>query len=245
MAAYNTDTEARHFNKVAETYEASFGLNTSAAARKVERLCDVFAPWLGAAPQGPVLELGAGTGFLTRHLAPRFAHRDYIASDLTPAMLEIAAKTYTDGKAVTWQEEDCTKLHFQDSSISGATGHGILHHVPLESTIMEMARVLKPGGRIAFYEPNLLNPYVFLVKKIPFMRPEGDSEGETALIGYRLRKLLRKHGFVDIHVVPCEFTMNQTPEKLAPLVEKVSRGLERIPLLREFGGSLKIMACRS
>ena len=238
MATQNTDNESEHFKKVAESYESLFGLNSPAAIRKVERLCNIFFHWLDKGPDGPILELGAGTGFYTRHLAPRFVNREYIASDLTPAMLEIAAKTYANDKAVTWRQEDCTKLSCRNSCVSSVTGHGILHHVPLEATIMEMARILKPDGRIAFYEPNLLNPYVFLFLKVPFMRPKSYSDGETALVGSCTRELLRKNGFVDIQVIPCEFTMNQTPEKLAPLMEKVSRCLESIPLIRDVGGSL-------
>lgn len=239
---YQATEEQEHFDAIAASYENLFSLRSDAARRKAERLCDRFAPWLDGAPAGAVVELGAGTGFFTRHLAPRMPKRDYLATDLSPGMLEIGRGTSKDVSNVSWRKEDCTRLKLADRSVACVTGHGILHHVPLRPTIVEMARVLKPGGRISFYEPNLLNPYVFLVKKVPGFRLKGDTPGETGLIAFHLRGLLRRAGFVEIAIVPCEFTLNQVPASLVPTFEKFSRLMERVPLVRGLGGSLRITA---
>ena len=81
-----------------------------------------------------------------------------------------------------------------------------------------------------------------LVKKVPFMRPAGDTPEETALNPFSLRGILNRNGFEKIRIVPCEFVLNGTPPALVPFCEGVSRVLERLPLLRLIGGSVRIFA---
>src|SRR5689334_20162188 len=62
-----------------------------------------------------VLELACGTGVVTRHL--RAALPDtatIVATDLSPAMLALAAKAIPDG--VIWQRADAQALPFDDAS---------------------------------------------------------------------------------------------------------------------------------
>ncbi len=235
--------EKEHFNAIAFEYENNYHLNDPAAKRKILRLCEEYSECLNLSPEGPLLEIGAGTGFLTRHLYNLIKNRDYIASDISPEMLKIAKSTLS-GKnnSVQWKVEDCLSYSFSNSSISAITGHGILHHLDLEVAIKEISRILKPQGRIAFYEPNILNPYVFLIKKIPFLRPAGDTEDETAINPFKLNKLLKKYNFRKISIVPCEFTLNNTPDKLIVLFENFSRFLEKIPVVKYLGGSFRIKA---
>ena len=46
-------------------------------------------------------------------------------------------------------------LPFPDASIDRIYGGGTLHHMELNQGLREIARVLKPGGRAAFVDPNL------------------------------------------------------------------------------------------
>lgn len=235
--------ERKHFNATAFEYENSYHLNNPAAIRKILRLCKEYSAYLNLSPEGPLLEIGAGTGFLTRHLYSLIKNRDYIASDISPEMLKIAKSTLSEkNNHVQWKTEDCLSYSFNDSSISVIVGHGILHHLDLEVAIKEISRILKSRGRIAFYEPNILNPYVFLIKKILCFRPTGDTEDETAINPFKLNKLLKKYNFRNISIVPCEFTLNNTPDKLIVLSENLSRFLEKIPVIKYLGGSFRIKA---
>jgi len=235
--------EKEHFNAIAFEYENHYHLNDLAAKRKILRLCEEYSAYLNLSPEGPLLEIGAGTGFLTRHLNSLIKDKEYIASDISPEMLKIAKATLSKGNdSVQWKIENCLSYSFSDSSISAVIGHGILHHLDLEIAIKEISRILKSKGRIAFYEPNILNPYVFLIKKIPFLRPAGDTENETAINPFQLSNLLKKYNFRNISIVPCEFTLNNTPDKLIVLSENLSRFLEKVPVIRYLGGSLRIKA---
>ena len=65
-----------------------------------------------------VLETAAGTGIVTGELAKRLASSaSIIATDLNPAMLEIAAKKMT-APNVTWRQADATALPFADARLS-------------------------------------------------------------------------------------------------------------------------------
>lgn len=241
---YSVEEEQRHFDQVAAAYEAHYSMNCPAALRKVQRLAEEFAQFLAGGPAGDLLEIGAGTGFFTRHLAPHLAQGCTLrATELSEGMLEVAERTLpTDLYNVTFCRDNCLHLSCGDDSMAGITGHGILHHLPLEPVLAEMARVLKPGGRIAFYEPNILNPYVFLIKTVPCLRPSGDTPEETALNPFSLAQLLRRHGFGNLRIIPCEFVLNGTPQGLVPLCEGLSRVVERLPLVKYLGGSLRIFA---
>ena len=86
-------------------------------------------------PPGPILELGAGPGFLTEYLG------ETIAVDIDPSA---HARVIADGH----------RLPFADASFASVVGVDVLHHFarPLDA-LRECARVLRPGGRIVLAEP--------------------------------------------------------------------------------------------
>ena len=237
--------ESRHFDRLALEYEERIGLTSRAAAHKVRRLSARFALWLAKSPEGPIVEIGAGTGFLTRHLAPLLPDRRYVATDLSAGMVEAARGTGAQPGNVEWLQADGLNLAYGSATIAGVVGHGILHHLPLEAAVAEISRVLMPAGRIAFYEPNIVNPVVFLEKKVPFFRLETDTSGETGLLAATVRRTLIRHWFEAIAVTACEFVPNQVPGRLVPYAERISGCLDRIPLVRRIGGSLRILAVKA
>lgn len=247
MKDNRAEREQNHFNQLAGKYESLYDLNQPAALYKVKNLCAKYVDFFDDAPSGCLLEIGCGTGFYTRHLAPCMVERKYIATDISEEMLVIAQATSSGivKDNVSWKVENCLDYSFENNSVSIITGHGILHHLPIESSIKEMARVLKSGGKIAFYEPNILNPYVWALKTIPKMRPQGDTEDESALNPFKTAKLLKKYGFCKIKIEPYEFMLNSTSPRFIPLASKISYIISKIPFLRYWGGSLKIMAEKS
>src|SRR5450755_175084 len=69
-----------------------------------------------AGPQpSDVLETAAGTGVLTRALAPRLAaSARIVATDLNPPMLEQAKARQSSDSRITWRQADALALPFQD-----------------------------------------------------------------------------------------------------------------------------------
>ena len=100
---------------------------------------------LALAPGALVLDLAAGTGDLCRDLAAA-GHRP-VGVDLSFGMLAAAR---TDAPLV---QADALRLPFPDASADGATcGFALRNFVDLEAFLVELARVVRPGGRIALLE---------------------------------------------------------------------------------------------
>ncbi len=105
---------------------------------------ELTSPMLTAAPIGRALDVACGTGRVLRRLADRC---DRVAGvDLTPAMLRIAAHAVpvADLHVASW-----TDLPFADDSFELVTcSLALCHATDVAPPIAEMARVLRPGGRL-------------------------------------------------------------------------------------------------
>jgi ubiquinone/menaquinone biosynthesis C-methylase UbiE len=96
-----------------------------------------------------VLDMGCGTGRFTVPMAE--AGADVTGFDISPAMLSQLESTARDrGVAVTTCEGDMAHLAFEDDTFDVVTSMLALMHIPVEDrqqVFLEVARVLKPGGR--------------------------------------------------------------------------------------------------
>lgn len=102
-----------------------------------------------AEPRGRrILDLGTGTGDVARELARRGAAA-VVGADFTPAMLAVASRRYG-GHPYAWLAADGHRLPFRDASFDALTNAFVLRNlVDLPAAFAEMARVLRPGGRLA------------------------------------------------------------------------------------------------
>ncbi len=99
-------------------------------------------------PRETVLDVGAGTGFLTEAAAK--AAGKVIALDLSKSMTDEAINKLA-GKNVEFKIGSVERIPLSDSSVDAVVGNMFLHHCPdPEKAIREMIRVLRPGGRIVF-----------------------------------------------------------------------------------------------
>ena len=93
---------------------------------------------------GDVLEVGAGTGELWKHLAPPAGRLTLV--DASPAMC--AALREVPGAVV--HEADAAALPFATGSFDSVIADHMLYHVDDPAAVLaEFARVLRPGGRLA------------------------------------------------------------------------------------------------
>lgn len=102
-----------------------------------------------AFPRGVrVLDLGTGTGDLARELMGRGA-ASVVGADFSPAMLSVAAGRYAGAPAYRWLAADGHRLPFADASFDVLTNAFVLRNlVDLPAAFREMARVVRPGGRL-------------------------------------------------------------------------------------------------
>jgi ubiquinone/menaquinone biosynthesis C-methylase UbiE len=180
--------EQRHFERLVDAGEEIYWAERSPVATRrrqirTRRLVDAAFPDDGAGAL--VLDVGCGSASYTQWIA-RWTRATVVASDLTPALLE-KARDVVPGN-VRLMGADAAHLPFPDETFDAVVGNAILHHLPLELAVPEMLRVLKPGGRFCFAEPNLANPHVFCTLKIPWLRRVADvTPDETAFLRWSLR----------------------------------------------------------
>ena len=104
---------------------------------------------LGAVPAGcrAALDVGCGDGMLVGRLAGRCAQVTGIDRD--PRMIALA-RSRTAGRArVTFIEADFLAYDFQEASFDFVCANTSLHHMDFAAALTAMARVLRPGGRLA------------------------------------------------------------------------------------------------
>ena len=116
---------------------------------------------LALAPGARVLELGCGLGRFTELLLDRGL--DVTALDLSEDLIaDLRARVqHPRLHAVAGAAEDLA--HLVSGRFDAVVGFFVLHHFEdLPRALAIVAGVLKPGGQLAFCEPNAFNPLVYL-----------------------------------------------------------------------------------
>jgi SAM-dependent methyltransferase len=102
-----------------------------------------------------VIDLGCGTGLLTRSLAKPGRH--VIGVDPSRTMLDYARRQPGAG-SVTWIRGDASALAPTGTAdLAICTGNAIMHVADLPSTLTPLARALRPGGTLSFETRNPAN----------------------------------------------------------------------------------------
>jgi SAM-dependent methyltransferase len=98
-----------------------------------------------------VLEIAAGTGAVTRHLAQMLPEEaTIVATDLNQPMLDLAAAVGTT-RAVEWRQVDAMQLPFPDETFDAVVCQfGVMFFPDRPRAFSEAKRVLRPGGSFFF-----------------------------------------------------------------------------------------------
>ncbi|WP_053721096.1 class I SAM-dependent methyltransferase [Saccharothrix sp. NRRL B-16348] len=145
-----TDLGADLFNRVAADYDRSVPFFATFGRRLVD--------WISPNPGTHVLDLGAGRGAVTAALLA--ADCSVLAGDASPAMLDFLRETLltTDTRTLNTRTLntrilDAHHLDLPDSSFDLILSGFLLHILDTDKAFTEIARVLKPGGVLAFSVP--------------------------------------------------------------------------------------------
>ena len=114
-----------------------------------------------------VLEVGCGWGELAEWIQ-RDTGAEVVAVDLSPRMVELARERGVDARVADVQE-----LPFADGEFDLVVAAWMLYHVPdLDRGLTELARVLRPGGRLVILDmalptqPQLRRAYEFYFRRV-------------------------------------------------------------------------------
>jgi ubiquinone/menaquinone biosynthesis C-methylase UbiE len=124
-----------------------------------------------------VLEIAAGTGVVTRALAPKLSlGTSYVVSDLNQPMLDYAASRQPDDDRIRWMQADALALPFEDASFDVVfCQFGVMFFPDRVAGYREARRVLKPGGRFLFSVWDRIEENVFaedVMKALARMFPD-------------------------------------------------------------------------
>jgi malonyl-CoA O-methyltransferase len=133
---------AARFGAAAPEYEAHSQVQRQAAARLAER---VKALTLPAAPR--VLEIGCGTGHLTRALLPAIGG-DWLVSDIAPAMVETCRVDIGDSARYAVMDGEAPALAAGSFDLVVAS-LAAQWFVDLPAALAALCELLAPGGCIA------------------------------------------------------------------------------------------------
>lgn len=130
------------------------------------------------ATEDPILDLGAGTGWMTMHLAHwgrKVVAADY--SDDARAVFDHNMRQV--GVDLEIQPGDITDLQFDDGEFGSVICYSVLEHIPdVHTAVDELARVVRPGGVAIVGVPNAWGTYSLLNDRAPKQgfrkRPPGD-----------------------------------------------------------------------
>jgi ubiquinone/menaquinone biosynthesis C-methylase UbiE len=232
------ERERQHGKHILEFNESNWGWNTPAGQIRKQRRANFLTKLdenLSASSR--VLEIGCGTGTFTGALNKVF--KNLVCLDVSDFLLNEAKKKYP---AVEFVNGDAHKTSFGDQSFDLIVGCSVLHHLDWHIALKEFKRLLKPGGRIRFSEPNLLNPQIFLQKNWPWLKEKlGDSPDEYAFTPSQIRKTLEQLEYTQIDAVPFDFLHPSTLTGLIKPMTYLGALLEKTPL-RNIAGSIKISA---
>ena len=128
--------------------------NAQAISRRLLSAWQHPVEWLNIPPGGTALDVGSGPGNVTASLA-RAAGPGGLALgvDISKAMLARAVRAES-GPQVGFIRADAQRLPLRDNTVDAVVSLAVLQLIPdPAAALAEMARVLRPGGRLAIMVP--------------------------------------------------------------------------------------------
>ncbi|MEX0993988.1 MAG: methyltransferase domain-containing protein [Balneolaceae bacterium] len=142
-----------NFDNVISAYENEAEVQRSVA----RRLAAALEPWKLTLPVGPILELGAGTGFFTREMVNLFPERRIEVTDLSANMIK-ACRQFTSGhKYLTFHTLDAEEWNPPKKTYALISGNFVAQWFRNPAlTLDRHVEALKPGGLLltSFPGPN-------------------------------------------------------------------------------------------
>ena len=176
-----------------------------------------------------VLDVGCGTGALTRVLAKWPNVSAVVGLDPSPILLDRARQRAVAYSGLTFEEGDARALPFHAASFDLTLFHTTLCHVPEpERALGEAFRALRPGGWLAVFDGDYATTSVAIGDFDPLQACVDAWVGSSVHDRWLLRRLpamARSIGFEVASVRSHGYVQNTNPEYMMTIV---SRGIDAL-----------------
>jgi len=167
---------------------------------------DTYLGLLNIAAGERVLDVGCGSGAVTREIARRVGSTGLaVGLDRSPALLTVARELAHEarlGAHVEFHEGDALRLPFPNRSFDAAVCVTVLSHVPKgEAAIPELVRVLRSGGRLGVFDLDtdmtaFTHPDRSLTRRI--VAAASDATAVNGWLVRQLPSLFQRAGLIDV-----------------------------------------------
>lgn len=222
-----------------EEYDAWYKTPLGALSDKLEK--ELVFSFIDVDAGDAVLDVGCGTGNYTIELAKRGA--DVIGIDSSEEMLAWARiKAQKADIEASFMAADATNLPFPDSSFDIVISNGLLCFLKEpEKALIEMRRVLKPGGRLVVGVLNRWSPWAFF-RRIKGLFKDTIYNQAHFISPPELEGLLKRAGFDVKDVKTCLFFFPINDKAYLRIAEQFER-LDRA-VIPKIGAFLAVSAVK-
>ncbi len=188
-----------------------------------------------------ILELGAGSGLWTEHLAQVFRGENPITAAV---FNQDYAQQLQNRLLPNVEVSNLTSIdELPSETFDYIVGTAILCHNQYARNLRLLHRLLKPGGQILFFEANHWNPQVFAKNVVPAIgRMSGQATCQSPMRKYKLMRIASEQGYINIEIIPFDIIHPLIPKRLITTLQNASYVMEHAPLLRDICGTLYIWA---
>lgn len=193
-------------------------------------------------PGETILELACGSGLLTQAL-------EGVARGECP----ITAATFDPQNRLEWLEKalpttEGVRLQEFPGELHGrqfnyVIASNVLDHRSAPALLTEIQKLLKPGGRLLFFEANPWNPVFQARRALGRLVPVLGRGDDRALHNQvQLYELFSELGYVSIATICYDFLYPSAPQWSLPVLRTVSLVLENTPLVRLMARTILVHA---
>lgn len=242
-------SSAEHYSRIATAWAAGQDQDTPGGHRRRTRLGATLAA-IGPGP-GELLEIGLGAG----HLIPPLERAGWTVHGVepAPAMLELARERapVSAGRLIAARAE---ALPYENDSFDVAVAVGVLEYTDMQRSLLEISRVLRPGGRAvlclrngraptARWRRNIVHPAVRAVKSRVNAGRRPPLRRRPMLSPARVRRYIVDAGLVPraSDLVGCEVLPDPLDVMAPGLGLRAARAAERSAVLRSVFGTQRVV----
>ncbi len=146
-----------------------------------------------------IIDMGCGTGELTEKIYG-LSFKNISGYDISKNCILMASKNFP---GINFEVKDIEKTRLKANSVDFLFYCGILHHfTDTKKVVKEAKRILKKKGKVFVFEPNAINPVLWLFRdeRSPFKSNKMKTPNERFMTKEQIKNVFDKEGFKCIKI---------------------------------------------